>query len=296
MTEFLGMTFPVAFEWFIISQIFGLITIIFDFAALQIKNQRKYLLVTSIGSFFWMMMFITGGAQVPIILAAVFSALRGMVFWWIFKKDTPKRKIAGKTFLYVALAIGLVGAIIGIVNAEPSTIYLQVIMLVTALLFVVGQYLPSKHYLRAFGFLYAVSVLLINTPLDSFNPMGIAIEAAKIISIIIFYILLIRKNLLSKQLIKLKEVINFRLSTVNCCESQQELNYSVEKLELERLMVKMIRLELATLNSEKMISFAGVEEETAKMIADIQSIIEVKNLITNDEEELVRSQLVEEIA
>ena len=167
---------------------FGVITIIFDFISYQIKDQRKYLLCFSIGSLFWMSMFIVIGAQIPVILAAAFSFLRGMVFWWIFAKDTKKRKIAGKAFLYFALAIGLVGAIQGVRQATPETMWLQIFMLITALLFVIGQYLPSKHYVRFFAFFYAISVLLLNTPLDTFNPMGIAIEVAKMVSIIVFYI------------------------------------------------------------------------------------------------------------
>jgi len=183
----LGMEINIAMHWFVIAQILGVITIIFDFVSYQIKDQRRYLLWFSMGSFFWMLMFITIGAQIPVILAAAFSVLRGMVFWWIFAKNTRKRKIAGKVFLYMALAIGLVGAAQGVAHATPETVWLQVFMLVTALLFVVGQYLPSKHYVRVFAIFYAVAVLLLNTPLDTFNPMGILIEVAKIVSIFVFY-------------------------------------------------------------------------------------------------------------
>jgi hypothetical protein len=188
------MEINIAMHWFILAQVLGVITIIFDFISYQIKDQRKYLLCFSIGSLFWTLMFVTIGAQIPVILAALFSFLRGMVFWWIFAKDTKKRKIAGKSFLYFALAIGLVGAIQGVRQATPETMWLQIFMLVTALLFVVGQYLPSKHYVRFFAFFYAISVLLLNTPLDTFNPMGIAIEVAKILSIMLFYAKIIAKD------------------------------------------------------------------------------------------------------
>ena len=180
-------------HWFIIAQILGVITIIFDFISYQIKDQRKYLLFFSIGSLFWTLMFITIGAQIPVILAALFSFLRGMVFWWIFAKNTRRRKIAGKAFLYVALTIGLVGAIQAVAHATPETRWLQIFMLVTAMLFIIGQYLPSKHYVRVFAVFYAVAVLLLNTPLDTFNPMGIMIELAKIVSIGVFYAKMVYK-------------------------------------------------------------------------------------------------------
>ena len=185
---FLGMEINVAMHWFVIAQILGVITIIFDFISYQIKEQRRYLLWFSIGSLFWMLMFIAAGAQLPIILAAFFSFLRGMVFWWIFAKETKRRKIAGRIFLYVALAAGMVGAIQAVAQATPETRGLQIFMLITALLFIVGQYLPSENYVRVFALFYAVAVLLLNTPLDTFNPMGIMIELAKIISIFVFYL------------------------------------------------------------------------------------------------------------
>ena len=207
---FLGMEINIAMHWFVIAQILGIITIVFDFISYQIKDQRKYLLFFSIGSLFWTLMFITIGAQIPVILAALFSFLRGMVFWWIFAKNTRKRKIAGKTFLYVALAIGLVGAVQAVIHSTPETRWMQILMLVTAMLFIIGQYLPSKHYVRVFALFYAFAVLLLNTPLDTFNPMGIMIELAKIISIGVFYFKMVYGP--SKNLKKIKDSIGVNAS------------------------------------------------------------------------------------
>jgi len=187
------METDIALHWFILAQIFGVITIILDFISYQIKEQRRYLLWFSIGSLFWTLMFITIGAQIPVILAAGFSFLRGMVFWWIFAKNTKGRKIAGKVFLYIALALGIVGAASAVAGATPETRWLQIFMLVTAILFIIGQYLPSKHYVRIFALFYATAVLLLNTPLDTFNPMGILIELAKIVSIAVFYVKMVHK-------------------------------------------------------------------------------------------------------
>jgi hypothetical protein len=72
--------------WFIAAQILGLITICFEFWSYQIKDKAKYFLVTGIGSFFWMTMFISIGlatgmsTQVSLIVAATYSTFRNLVF------------------------------------------------------------------------------------------------------------------------------------------------------------------------------------------------------------------------
>ncbi|MCL2846799.1 MAG: YgjV family protein [Firmicutes bacterium] len=276
---FLGMEISVALPWFIIAQVLGLITIFFDFWSYQIKDQRKYLLVFSIGSLFWMLMFIAVGAQVPIILAAAFSVLRGMVFWWIFAKDTKKRRVGGRVFLYVALAIGLGGAIIGVINATPETRWLQIVMLVTALLFVVGQYLPSKHYVRAFAMLYAIAVLLLNTPLDTFNPMGILIEVAKIVSIVVFYVLLVRKGYLVKKLKEIKQIIADEVAKITADSKANEVATIMPQAKLERIVAKMIRYELAAIDYQALTNFDGIENETRAVLEDIQTVADVKNIL-----------------
>ena len=47
--------------WYIVAQVLGLITICFEFTSYQITDKRKYFLITGIGSFFWMMMFVAIG-------------------------------------------------------------------------------------------------------------------------------------------------------------------------------------------------------------------------------------------
>jgi len=277
---FLGAPINVALHWFILGQVFGLVVIFVEFFALQIKNQRKYLLVTSIGSVFWMLMFISVGAQVPIILAAAFAFIRPMVFWYILGKDTPGRKKGGKIFLYVALTIGLAGAIVGIINLEnPATLPFNILMLSTALLFVIGQYLPSKHYLRAFGLMYAISVLLLNTPLDTFNPMGIAIEASKIISIFVFYILLVRKSLLKKQLLQIKALVNCEMNKIKGETSKEAILNIINNNQLERLVAKMVKLEIAIIDQDNLTSTDGCQNECKYLLEKIQTVSDVKEVL-----------------
>ena len=184
----------------------GVFTICFEFASYQIKDQRKYLLVTSIANVFWMLMFVFIGLHTSIavtqalIFAAAFGVLRGMVFWWIFAKESKKRKIAGRIALYISLLIALPFTIMAILKLQyKSQVIIQSLGLVTALLFIVGQYLPSKHFLRLFTFMYAVMMLLGNTPLNLgsgvWNYMGILIETAKIASVIVFYMVFVKATM-----------------------------------------------------------------------------------------------------
>jgi len=185
--------------WFIVAQILGVITIAFEFTSYQIKDKTKYFLVTGIGSFFWMTMFVaigmaTGmGTQLSLIVAAVYSTVRNLVFYRIFTKDTPQSKENGLNFLLVMILIAIVAGTVTVLNAPVQVRWLHILGLVVALGFVIGQYLPGVHYVRITVVFYAIVVLLTQTPLNilygdfRWNVMGIMIELAKIISVVVFY-------------------------------------------------------------------------------------------------------------
>jgi len=186
--------------WFIVAQVLGLITICFEFASYQIKDKTKYFLVTGIGSFFWMTMFIAIGlatgmsTQLSLIVAGTYSTIRNLVFFRIFSKNTPESKEAGLIFLLVMILVALVAGVIAILNSPEQVRWLHALGLITALGFVIGQYLPGVHAVRIAVVFYAVVVLLTQTPLNilygdfRWNIMGIMIESAKIISVIVFYV------------------------------------------------------------------------------------------------------------
>lgn len=186
--------------WFIIAQILGVFTIAFEFASYQIKEKSKYFLVTGIGSFFWMLMFVAMGmatgmdTQISLIVAATYSTIRSLVFCGIFRKNTPKSKEAGLIFLLFMVAVALVAGTIAIINVPAEVRWLHILGMITSLSFVIGQYLPGVHYVRVTVTLYALVVFLTQTPLNilygdfRWNIMGMMIEAAKIISVIVFYI------------------------------------------------------------------------------------------------------------
>ena len=187
-------------NWYIIAQILGVITIGFEFASYQIKDKAKYFLITGIGSFFWMTMFIAIGlatgmsTQLSLIVASTYSTFRNLIFARIFKKDTPQSKEAGLIFLLVMIVVALVAGTMAVVSAPVEVRWLHILGMITALAFVIGQYLPGVHYVRVAVVFYALVVLVTQTPVNilygdfRWNIMGIAIESAKIISVIVFYI------------------------------------------------------------------------------------------------------------
>jgi len=186
--------------WFIIAQILGIITIGFEFTSYQIKNKSKYFMVTGIGSFFWFTMFFAMGmatgmeTQISLMVAASYSTVRNLVFWRIFSKNTPQSKEFGLNFLLVMIGVALVAGVLSIINAPEQVRWLHTLGMIAALCFVVGQYLPGHHYVRITVSFYAVIVILTQTPLNilygdfRWNVMGIAIEVAKITSVVIFYL------------------------------------------------------------------------------------------------------------
>lgn len=186
--------------WFMIAQLLGLATIYFEFASYQIKDKRAYFGRTAWGSFFWTLMFVAMGmatgmsTQLSLVLAAGYSAIRNAVFFFIFKYNTPRSKEFGLNFLIVMIAVALVAGIITVMNAPLEVRWLHGLGLATALAFVVGQYLPGVHYVRITTLFYAAAVIATQTPLNilygdiRWNFMGIAIEMAKVISIVVFYI------------------------------------------------------------------------------------------------------------
>jgi len=187
-------------NWYIVAQVLGLITIGFEFASYQIKDKAKYFLITGIGSFFWMLMFIAIGlatgmsTQLSLIVASTYSTIRNLVFFRLFSKNTPESKEAGLIFLLVMIVIAIVAGTVTVLNAPEQVRWLHVLGLFTALAFVIGQYLPGVHYVRIAVVFYAIVVLLTQTPINilygdfRWNIMGILIESAKIISVAVFYV------------------------------------------------------------------------------------------------------------
>ena len=185
---FLGMPIEIGLTRFIVAQVFGLLCLAFNFWSYQTEDQRKYFGRFTTGSFFWFLMYLAMGAQLPVLLVALVSTTRGIMFYWALGADSPFRRMFARRTMYSTLAIAFVGAIAVIPTTRPETIPFQLLLAVTVVLFVVGQYMPGVYLVRIFAVAYAIAVLLLNTPLDTFNPMGIIIEANNILAVLVFFV------------------------------------------------------------------------------------------------------------
>jgi len=191
---FLGQPIEVPMMQFIVAQAIGLGVLAFDFISFQQKNQRRYFGFTAISSILWVTMFALVGAQIPILLVSAVSAIRNIIFWWSTKVDTPKSRMIARRTMYTSLVLALVSSTMAIPAARPETRIFQVFLLFGVLAFVIGQYMPGIYPLRITSMFYALTVILVNTPLDTFNPVGIIIELNKILAIVVFFVILARKN------------------------------------------------------------------------------------------------------
>ena len=198
--DFLGAPVYVSMTQFIIGQVFGVLCLIFNFWSYQQEDQRKYFGLFTIGSMFWLAMYIAVGAQLPVMLVAFFSSLRGILFYWALGQDTPFARMFARRVLYGTMVIVLVASLIVIPNMRPATIPFQVLLAVTAVLFVIGQYLPGVYLIRIFALAYATAVLLLNTPIDTFNPMGIIIEVNNMLAVFVFFFFYFRRKAESRRL------------------------------------------------------------------------------------------------
>jgi len=283
--------------WFIVAQILGAITICFEFASYQIKDKRKYLLVNGIGSAFWATMFLaialhsSFDTMLSLIVVASYSSVRALVFWWIFAKDTPKRRKAGRIFLVCMLALALGGALFVIFTELPTTEtqIIQGVALVFALGFVLGQYLPGKHPVRIAVFLYAIMLFLMQTPLmilegdgiGRWNIMGMLIEISKMMSVLMFYGILLSKKLLANKLVKIKANVACQMTEINGWSDAAYLtDTGLLKIgQLERLAAKMLRLELSAIDKSE-IKDTSTSNRTAQVILDdLKTVNDVKALM-----------------
>ena len=198
--NFLGAPVTVPMTMFIIGQVFGVLCLTFNFLSYQQEDQRKYFGLFTTGSFFWLLMYIFVGAQLPVMLVAFFSTLRGILFYWALGQDTPFARMFARRILYGTMIIVLVASLIVIPNMRPLTIPFQIFLALSAVLFVIGQYMPGVYLIRFFAIVYATAVLLLNTPIDTFNPMGIIIELNNMLAVVVFFFFFYRRRAESNRL------------------------------------------------------------------------------------------------
>jgi len=187
-------------NWYIVAQALGIITIALEIVTYQMKEKTKFFMVSSLSSFFWLLMFIAIGfatgmdTQLSLILAAVYSTLRNGLFYWMFKRDTPETKEKGLRILLFMVALSLVAGVFTVLSAPPQVRWLHASGVIASVFFAISQYLPGVHYVRGGVVMVAVLIGLTQTPINilegdfRWNIMGIAIELAKVTSVVVFYV------------------------------------------------------------------------------------------------------------
>ena len=279
--------------WFILAQVFGIVTMVFEFACYQINQKHdktKYFLITGIGSLFWALMFLSMGfatgmdTQLSLVIAATYSTIRNLVFFSIFKKDTPASKKVGRIFLLCMMVIGIVAGVATVIQAPEAVRWLHVLGMVTALSFVVGQYLPGDHYVRITVVFYAIAVLLTQTPLNilegdfRWNIMGILIESSKIVSVVVFYILQMMKAKRAHDLQFIKYVIADELSKIEDLAGKIPVANIPSVGKVEKMMAKMVRYELKAVTSARIKDIDSTEDELQALVDDLQLIQRMKQM------------------
>jgi len=288
-----GMTISI---WFIIAQMLGVVSIIFEFVSYQIKDKRKYLLVNGIGGIFWTLMFVAMGlsssmsTQISLIIVGVYTSTRALVFWWIFAKDTKRRRTGGRIFLLVMIAIAISAGIFVISGLPTREVQiLQSVVLVFALGFVIGQYMPGKHPVRITVFLYAIMLFLTQTPLniiegngiERWNIMGMLIETSKMASVLVFYYFFFQKKILAKKLVEIKEAVNCELNKITPNSDIATItNSGIMKLsELEKLVAKMVRMEIKIIETDEITNVGSSEAQTQAIMDNLKTVHDVKMLL-----------------
>jgi len=281
--------------WFIAAQVFGIFAMGFEFACYQISQKHektKYFLMTGIGSLFWTLMFVSMGmatsmsTQLSLVLAGTYSTVRNLVFFGIFKKGTPESQKAGRIFLLVMMVIGIVAGTITVLQAPEQVRWLHILGLITALLFVVGQYLPGDHYVRISVVFYAAVVLLTQTPInilsgtgiERWNVMGILIESSKIISVAVFYVLQMLKAKRARDLQLIKYVIADEMSKIEDLADKVPVANIPAVGKVEKMMAKMVRYELKAVTSARIKDVDSTEDELQALIDDLKLVQRMKNV------------------
>jgi len=156
------------------------------------------------------------------------------------------------------------------------------------LLFVIGQYLPSKHYLRVFQVIYSVCMILTQTPLYilegvgsmRWNPMGLVIEGVKIISIIVFYLFFVYRKYLSKRLAKNRPEFELALQKIETNQSD-----AIPLEELEKRWAKILRYTLGTIDNSTLVGFQSATDKLNPVLNDMGSIEKYKGMFPQPQEE-----------
>ena len=163
----------------IISQIFGILGLLFSVLSYQEKNNKKFLIIQGISGFMFFMNFILIGA----VSAALFN-LVNLVRGIIFSKEEKK-----KTGMYIVTALYVICFAISLVTiiSKPFKIFLSSFTFLTLLLMTFLMWRGNPKHIR-YGQLFASSPSWLIHNIFNFSLGGILCEVFTIVSVIISFI------------------------------------------------------------------------------------------------------------
>lgn len=277
--------------WFILAQVFGLVTMIFEFICYQIKDKTKYFLVTGIASFFWALMFISIGlatsmdTQMSLVVAGTYSTIRNLVFWRIFQTDTKESRRNGRIFIVFMMIIAIIAGILSVQGSPAEVRWIHTLAAIGAISFVLGQYLPGDHFVRVTVVIYALTISLTQTPLNilegdfRWNIMGLMIEGTKIMSVIIFYGMQLYRKQQIKQLAKLKVQIAEEIAKIDVLSDKIPVSNVPGVGHVEKLVAKMMRIELAVIAQDQIKDSDSARAHMQGILDDLEVIQSLKMVL-----------------
>jgi len=183
---FMDMQLKYADPWWIVSQVFAFLALIFMFWSFQIKNKIKMMLLLGIGS-----MFLAASASFldNWSLAVLFglAAVRNYVFCYLdWRMEKEKNDPKWIRFMFAGIFAVTTISATAILWPTGHSLWLEVLICVTLLGLITGNVLEGTHLIRVSFVLNRVFNIINHIHFN--NAIAVIIASLTISSNIIFYI------------------------------------------------------------------------------------------------------------
>ena len=169
----------------ILSQTFGILALIIYFITNQQKSKKSYLLLMELGGVFNIIML----AMLQMWLLALFSIISFVRNIAFYLKDARKDTISLSVNILLLIIFWAATVIITIFTAE---IWFEWIAMAIFMLHIFGLWYKGIHWAKLSDMIYCICLVILNVFV--LNIMGIIIAANTIVSVVIFYIMLLTKK------------------------------------------------------------------------------------------------------
>ena len=169
----------------LLSQILGVIALVIYFITNQHKSKKRYLLLMALGGVFNILMLVT--LQMWLLsLFGIISLVRNISFYF---KESYKDRIPPIVNILILLIFFSAAVITTIFTVE---IWFEWVAMSFFLIHIFGLWYKGVHLAKLSDMVYCICLAVLNILI--LNVMGIVIAANTIISIVIFYMILLVKK------------------------------------------------------------------------------------------------------